>query len=58
MSTQAVMGAPLLGLEMYQHSYHMDLGEAAGRYVDGFTDNVDEDAVARRAQRAAKANSG
>jgi superoxide dismutase, Fe-Mn family len=54
-STQAVMGAPLLVLDMYEHSYHMDFGAAAGRYVDAFMDNVNWDEVARRAEWAGKA---
>jgi len=32
---------PLLALDMYEHSYHMDYGSAAGAYVDAFMDNVD-----------------
>jgi Fe-Mn family superoxide dismutase len=29
-------GAPLLALDMYEHSYHMDYGSNAGGYVDAF----------------------
>lgn len=54
-STQAVLGAPLLVLDMYEHSYQMDFGAAAARYVDAFMDNVDWDEVTRRAEWAAKA---
>ena len=54
-ATQAVLGAPLLVLDMYEHSYHIDFGAAAGRYVDAFMDNVSWDEVARRAEWAAKA---
>ncbi len=54
-STQAVMGAPLLVLDMYEHSYHIDFGAAASRYVDAFVDNVDWEEVARRAEWAARA---
>lgn len=57
-TTQAVMGAPLLVLDMYEHSYHMDFGAAAGRYVDAFMDNVNWEEVARRADWAAKAVRG
>lgn len=39
---------PLLVLDMYEHSYHMDFGAAAARYVDAFFDNVDWEAVAAR----------
>jgi superoxide dismutase len=40
--TQTVAGGvPLLALDMYEHSYHMDYGAAAGAYVDGFMQNID-----------------
>jgi superoxide dismutase, Fe-Mn family len=29
-------GAPILGLDMYEHSYHIDFGAKAGSYVDAF----------------------
>ena len=51
----AVMGAPLLVLDMYEHAYHMDFGAAAARYVDAFMDNVNWDEVTRRAEWAQKA---
>lgn len=51
----AVLGAPLLVLDMYEHSYHMDFGAAAGRYVSAFMDNVEWDEVGRRAEWAKKA---
>jgi Fe-Mn family superoxide dismutase len=51
----AVLGAPLLVLDMYEHAYHMDFGAAAARYVDAFMDNVNWDEVARRAEWARKA---
>jgi Fe-Mn family superoxide dismutase len=57
-STQAVAGAPLLVLDMYEHSYHMDFGAAAGRYVDAFMDNVNWEEVGRRAEWAVKAQRG
>jgi Fe-Mn family superoxide dismutase len=50
-----VLGAPLLVLDMYEHSYHIDFGAAAGRYVDAFMDNVSWDEVTRRAEWAARA---
>ena len=31
---------PLLVLDMYEHSYHMDFGTAAKRYVDAFFANI------------------
>jgi len=39
---------PLLVLDMYEHSYQMDYGAAAARYVDAFFANVNWDAVAAR----------
>jgi len=51
----AVLGAPLLVLDMYEHAYHMDFGAAAARYVHAFMDNVNWDEVARRAEWAQKA---
>jgi Fe-Mn family superoxide dismutase len=29
-------GTPILALDMYEHSYHMDFGAKAGSYVDAF----------------------
>ncbi len=29
-------GTPLLALDMYEHSYHLDFGANAGGYVDAF----------------------
>lgn len=43
---------PLLVLDMYEHSYHLDFGAAAARYVDAFFDNVQWDEVNRRFERA------
>jgi superoxide dismutase, Fe-Mn family len=54
-TTQAVLGVPLLVLDMYEHAYHMDYGAAAARYVDAFMDNVNWEEVTRRAEWAAKA---
>lgn len=39
---------PLLVLDMYEHSYHMDFGAATARYVDAFFGNVNWEAVAAR----------
>jgi len=43
-----VTAEPLLVLDMYEHSYHMDYGAAAARYVDAFFDNVNWEVVASR----------
>jgi Fe-Mn family superoxide dismutase len=34
-------GTPILALDMYEHSYQLDYGASAERYVDAFMDNVD-----------------
>jgi superoxide dismutase, Fe-Mn family len=51
----AIAGIPLLALDMYEHSYHMDYGAAAAKYVDAFMRNVNWAEVDRRfgARRAA-----
>jgi superoxide dismutase, Fe-Mn family len=39
--TGNVAGAtPLLALDMYEHSYHMDFGAKAGAYVDAYMNNL------------------
>jgi Fe-Mn family superoxide dismutase len=39
---------PLLVMDMYEHSYHMDFGAAAGQYVDAFFNNVNWERVLAR----------
>jgi Fe-Mn family superoxide dismutase len=39
---------PLLVMDMYEHSYHMDFGSAAGQYVDAFFNNIDWERVLAR----------
>jgi Fe-Mn family superoxide dismutase len=34
-------GTPILALDMYEHSYQLDYGASAERYVDAFMDNID-----------------
>jgi Fe-Mn family superoxide dismutase len=48
----APFSVPLLVLDMYEHSYHMDYGAAAGKYVDAFMRNVNWEEVNRRAESA------
>lgn len=50
-------GMPLLALDMYEHSYHLDFGAAAGPYVDAFMENIDWARVYERYQRAVEASS-
>jgi superoxide dismutase, Fe-Mn family len=46
------MGAPLLVCDLYEHSYALDYGAAAARYVDAFWQNVDWAAVDQRLAKA------
>jgi len=41
---------PLLVIDMYEHSYHMDYGAATARYIDAFCANIQWDAVSARAE--------
>ena len=41
-------GTPLLALDMYEHSYHLDFGANAGAYVDAFMANIAWARVAAR----------
>lgn len=44
--THCLAGAtPILALDMYEHSYHMDYGAKAAAYVDAFMQNVNWDNV-------------
>jgi Fe-Mn family superoxide dismutase len=48
----AVSGEPLLALDMYEHSYHMDYGTAAAKYIDAFMANLDWEAIDARYAKA------
>ena len=39
---------PLIALDMYEHSYHMDFGAKAGAYVDAFMVNINWNRVAAK----------
>jgi Fe-Mn family superoxide dismutase len=41
-------GTPLLALDMYEHSYHIDFGSNAAGYVDAFMANIAWSRVAER----------
>lgn len=41
---------PLLVMDMYEHSYHIDYGAAAARYVDAFFANIRWEEVSRRVE--------
>jgi len=54
--TQAVaFGQPLLVMDMYEHSYQMDYGAAAARYIDAFFQNIHWQEVNARLECAQKA---
>ena len=47
--TGNIAGAvPLLALDMYEHSYHMDFGAKAGAYVDAFMNNLNLAAASKK----------
>lgn len=50
----AAFSRPLLVLDMYEHSYQMDYGAAAAKYVDAFMQNVNWEEVNRRAEAVGK----
>ena len=50
-------GVPILALDMYEHSYHLDFGAAAGAYVDTFMANIAWAPVYQRYQDAVHAAS-
>ena len=41
-------GIPLLVMDMYEHSYHMDYGTKAGKYINAFVDNINCGEVTKR----------
>jgi Fe-Mn family superoxide dismutase len=45
---------PLLVMDMYEHSYQIDYGATAGKYIDAFFRNVNWEAVEKRYDRAMK----
>ncbi len=45
---------PLLVMDMYEHSYQMDYGAAAAKYVDAFFRNINWEKVEERFDRASK----
>ena len=51
----APAGLPLLVLDMYEHSFHIDFGAAAAKYVDAFMRNVNWEEVNKRYHQAQKA---
>jgi Fe-Mn family superoxide dismutase len=47
-------GQPLLALDMYEHSYHIDYGPNAGAYVDAFMQVIRWDTVSALFERTAR----
>jgi Fe-Mn family superoxide dismutase len=47
-ATSLAGGQPILALDMYEHSYHMDYGARAAAYVDAFMAAINWPNVARR----------
>ena len=43
---------PLLVMDMYEHSYQMDFGAAAAKYIDAFFQNIRWEMVLERFERA------
>jgi len=41
-------GTPILALDMYEHSYHLDFGANVGAYVDAFMNNLHWPRIAER----------
>lgn len=52
----AAAGVPLLVLDMYEHSFHMDYGTQAAKYIDAWFRNLDWEAVDRRYAQAIAAS--
>src|SRR6185437_14598130 len=45
-------GTPVLALDMYEHSYHMDFGAKAAAYVDAVMANLHWERIAARYRQA------
>jgi Fe-Mn family superoxide dismutase len=45
-------GTPILALDMYEHSYHMDFGSRAAAYVDAVMANLEWQRIAARYRQA------
>ena len=43
---------PLLAMDMHEHSYQMDYGAAALKYIDAFFANIQRDEANRRLEQA------
>ena len=54
-TTNLAGGMPILALDMYEHSYHIDYGAKAAAYVDAFMQNINWQNVTNQYQRAISA---
>lgn len=43
-----LMTVPVLVMDMYEHSYHIDFGSAAAKYIDAFFKNIDWEVLNKR----------
>ena len=48
----AAAGIPILALDMYEHSFHMDYGTQAAKYIDAWFANLDWEAIDQRYAQA------
>jgi Fe-Mn family superoxide dismutase len=55
-SQSLVQGVPLLIMDLYEHSYHLDFGANVARYLEAFLRNVNWDEVNRRFALALRAS--
>jgi superoxide dismutase, Fe-Mn family len=55
-TTTLAGGVPILALDMYEHSYHIDYGAKAAAYVDAFMQNINWQNVAAQYERADSRN--
>jgi superoxide dismutase, Fe-Mn family len=51
-TTTLAGGVPILALDMYEHSYHIDYGAKAAAYVDAFMQNINWQNVYSQYERA------
>ncbi len=47
-SDSVATGIPLLVMDMYEHSYHMDYGTKSSKYIDAFMSNIHWEEVTKR----------
>ena len=53
-TTTLAGGQPILALDMYEHSYHIDYGAGATAYVDAFMGAINWPNVGRAYAKAAQ----